>query len=322
MRSMRGRCLQAGCWTGLSGGDGGMGLVRFVQAMRATRMLEGGLVEREMVPHSGLDGIRHAVVSLWCGRVAACGLAWRFFLRDTRAAHRQSVLGYAWIALPPLVNTLVWVMLNRGDLVRIESGSVPYPVFVLAGTVLWGAFNAAVMASLGVVNEARGMLAKVNFPHEALVYSAFLKALVEAVIPALLLMPAMWLHGVSPGLGMGMFPVALLGALVVGMAVGLILVPMASLFSDVGRGVQLALRFGFFVTPVVFPLPAGGWLRSVMLANPLAVVIVSGRSWLAGSGEVMPVAFAGVLVAGVMLLAVGLVLYKVALPYLIERLSA
>ena len=39
-------------------------------------------------------------------------LAWRLFLRDTRAQYRNSVLGYAWVFIPPLVASLPFIYLN------------------------------------------------------------------------------------------------------------------------------------------------------------------------------------------------------------------
>lgn len=277
---------------------------------------------RVIVPHSGLDGFRFALRSLFTGFPQARELAWRFFLRDTRASHRQSLLGYFWVVFPPLVNTLVWVMLNKSDVIRIDSGAVPYPLFVLAGTVLWTAFNGAIMASMGVVGEARGVLAKVNFPHESLVYTAFLKSLVDAAIPAVLLLPALLIYQIPLHTAALLFPVSLIAALLLGLALGLILVPIASLYADVGRAVQLALRFGFFVTPVIFPLPVAGLARSFMCLNPLTPIIVSGRTWLAGSGEAMPMTFVAVLAGSVLLAAIGLLFFKVAMPHLIERLSS
>jgi len=285
------------------------------------RIPASALPVRVIVPHSGLDGFRYALLSLWTAFPQARELAWRFFLRDTRAAHRQSLLGFFWIALPPLVNTLVWVLLNKSDVIRIDSGGVPYPVFVLAGTVLFAAFNGAIMAAMGVVGEARGVLSKVNFPHESLVYCAFLKALVDAAIPAVLLVPALFIYHIPLQPATLLFPVALVATLMLGMAIGLILVPIATLYSDVGRAAQLALRFGFFVTPVIFPLPAKGLARSLMLVNPLTSLIVSGRTWLAGAGESMPLTFLAVCAASLALIAIGMLIFKVALPHLIERIG-
>lgn len=276
---------------------------------------------RIITPHSGLDAFRYAFRSLRAGSAQARWLAWRFFLRDTRAAHRQSLLGYFWLILPPLANTLVWVFLNGQKVINIETGDVPYPVFVLAGTILWAAFNSAIMAMLGVVNEARSVLSKVNFPHEALIYSGVLKAAVDSLIPALLLIPALFLYHVPWSWSMLLFPAALMASLLLGTALGLIVIPVAALYSDISKAIQLGLRFGFFVTPVIFALPSEGLARSVMMLNPLTPLIVSGRTWLAGSGEIMPVGFLIVVSASVALFAAGILFFKVTLPHIIERIG-
>jgi lipopolysaccharide transport system permease protein len=276
---------------------------------------------RVLEPHSGLDAFREAGGSLWTSFGQARQLAWRFFLRDTRADHRQSVLGYVWLLVPALANTVVWVFLNDQKIIEVNSGAIPYPLFVLAGVVIWTAFNASVMAMLSVIGEARGMLAKVSFPHEALVYSAFLKSLLNALITSLVLIPALLLFATRWQIEMLLFPVALIASLLLGCALGLIALPIAALYADVGRAVQLILRFGFFLTPVIFALPPAGMARRLMLLNPVTPVIASGRAWLAGSGEAMPGAFLAVVAGCVIVLALGLLVYKVALPHLIERLG-
>lgn len=280
------------------------------------------MIERVITPHSGLDAFKTAIRSLTGNFRQARLLAWRFFLRDTRADHRQSLLGYFWLVVPALANALVWVFLNSQNVINIDSGDVPYPLFVMTGTILWTAFNAALMAQLGVINNARPVLGKVNFPHEALVYSAFLKTLVDAFIAAMILVPTALILRAPLHASMILFPIALLASLFLGATLGLLAVPVAALYADVGRGVQLVLRFGFFLTPVIFPLPAPGFARTLMLLNPVTPVIVTGRAWLTGSAEAMPVAFAIVVLASLFLLSLSLVFYKVVLPHLIERLSS
>ena len=277
---------------------------------------------RIITPHSGLEGFRAAIRELVTEFPQARRLAWRFFLRDTRAAHRQSLLGYLWLVLPALAVTLVWVFLNNQDVIDIDSGPVPYPIFVLCGTILWGAFNGSLVAMLGIVNEAKGLLSKVNFPREALVYSALLKSLTESLIPTLLLVPAVWFFPVPWQPAMLLFLLALLACLLLGAGIGLILVPLATLYSDVSRGAQLLLRFGFFFTPVIFKLPAEGAARTLMSLNPVTPLIVSGRAWFVGTGDAMSAAFFAVIGLTALAVALGLVAFKVVLPQLIERVSA
>lgn len=281
----------------------------------------GALDLRIITPHAGLEGFRTAVTSLWREFGHARSLAWRFFLRDTRAEHRQSLLGYFWLIVPVLANTLTWVFLNDQQVIRINTGSVPYPLFVLSGVILWTAFNGGVMAMLGVVNLARGFIAKVNFPHEALVYSAILKAALDAALASILVIPVVAFFGTQWSLEMLLYPVALAGSLAVGAALGLLLVPVATLYGDVSRGIQLLLRFGFFLTPVVYALPPAGMARSLMMVNPATPVIASGRAWLTGSNESMPAAFSLVVAAAVLIFFAGIVVYKVAMPHIIERVG-
>jgi lipopolysaccharide transport system permease protein len=81
------------------------------------------------------------------------------------------------------------------------------------------------------------------------------------------------------------------------------------------------LRFGFFVTPVIFALPAAGTARFLMMLNPVTPVVVSGRAWVTGSGEALPSLLALVTLGSLLLGGLGLLTYKVALPYVVERLG-
>jgi lipopolysaccharide transport system permease protein len=178
------------------------------------------------------------------------------------------------------------------------------------------------MGMLGVVSSARGFLAKVNFPHEALVYSAALKSVLDTLLAALVLIPALLVFGDRPTFQMIFYVGALGGSLLLGWTVGLLMIPLAALYGDVSRAIQIALRFGFFFTPVIFALPTGGIARRIMMVNPVTPILVTGRAWLTNSGEAMLRPFLLVIVACAVILPLSLLFYKVAVPHLIERLSA
>ena len=277
---------------------------------------------RVITPASGLSTVRGLLASLIQDYPAARQLAWRLFLRDTRAAYRQSILGFAWLFLPPIATTGVWIFLNSQQIVTVDSGQVPYPIFVLTGTVLWGAFNAALSGTLGIVGEARAMISKLNFPHEALLMAAFLKVGLNTSIQALLLVPAFLLFSFTPQIGILYFPLGLLSLALLGAALGVILIPLATLYTDISHGAQLILRFAFFVTPVVYPIPDTGLGHFLATANPVSPLLVTARA-LATGGEspawTMTLVVCG---ASVLLLGVGVVLFKLAMPRLVERLSS
>ena len=276
---------------------------------------------RVITPHSGAGAFTDEIRSLVTGAGAAWRLAWRFFLRDTRAEHRQSLLGYVWLVVPVLANTLTWVFLTGQKVISIDAGPVPYALFVMSGAILWAAFNGGVMGLLGVINSARSYLSKVSFPHEALVYSALIKAMLDAALASLLMIPALFIFHAHWQPQMLLFPVALATAILLGGAIGLIVLPVSALYGDVSRAIQLVLRFGFFLAPVIFPLPVSGIARRIMLVNPATPVIATGRAWITGSLEAMPGEFLAVLAGSAVVFLAALVFYKVAMPHLIERLG-
>jgi lipopolysaccharide transport system permease protein len=243
------------------------------------------------------------------------------FVRDTKAMFRGSFLGWFWLLLPALANTLVWVFLSGSNVIQIDAGSTPYPLFVFVGTLLWTAFNGSLVAGLGVIDEAKGTLAKVNFPHEALVLTALGKSCLNTAATAVALVPFLILYPVTPRAEMLLFLPGLAATTLTGLAIGLIFVPISALVSDLSRLIHLGLRFAFFLTPVIFPLPASGFSRTIMLLNPATSLIVSSRSWITGGEAPLVSHFLIVSGTGLLVLTVGLITLKVALPHIIERLS-
>ena len=241
------------------------------------------------------------------------------FIRDTKAMFRGSFLGWLWIIVPTLANSLVWIFLSGTRLVSIETGSVPYPLFVFVGNLLWSAFNGCLVGGLGVLGEAQGTLNKVSFPHEALLLVVFWKSLLNVGVTLLALPPFLMLYPLAWSPTIVLFPLGLALTMLSGLSLGLVLMPVAALFQDLSRAVHLGMRFAFFLTPVIFPLPASGFARTLMLWNPATSLIVTSRTWLLGGEVADPITMAIVSVLSVLLLLLGVVAMKVALPHIIER---
>ena len=93
---------------------------------------------------------------LWAGRE----LAWRLAVRDINSQYRQSALGILWALIVPLANTGVWLFLSASKVVQLSPTSIPYPVFVFTGTLLWSILIDALNAPLMQVNANKSLLAK------------------------------------------------------------------------------------------------------------------------------------------------------------------
>ena len=110
-----------------------------------------------------------------------------------------------------------------------------------------------------------------------------------------------------------------LGLVFVGAGLGLMLMPIGALYQDVGRFIGLATPFWMILTPVVY-MPLSGSLLNWL--NPASPLLILARDWaLIGSTEH---AGAAIIfgVASVILMLIGLVVYRVSIPVLVERMTA
>lgn len=249
-------------------------------------------------------------------------LAWRLAVRDISAQYRQTYLGFLWVLIMPLANTLTWVFLSGSGIIAVADTDLPYPVYVFVGTTLWGVFIDALNAPLQQTNAAKSMLAKLNFPKEALILSGIYKSLFNAGIKILILLLAVLFMGISPSWSLVLFPFALLSLILFGNTLGLLLTPVGMLYTDISRAIPLVSQFLMYLTPVVYPMPAAGWASTLVLLNPVTPLILTGRSWLTGSSAEYLLYFVIInLLTGVVLL-VAWMMYRLAIPILVERISA
>lgn len=262
--------------------------------------------------------VRGMLGDLWAGRE----LAWQLALRDIKAQYRQTALGLIWAFILPLANTAAWLMIQNAGIVTVRQTELPYPAFVFTGTMLWAIFMDAVNAPLQQTIAAKPMLAKINFPREALVVSGVYQTLFNAGIKLAVLMAALLIMGVYPGMGLALLPGALLSLVLAGTALGLLLTPIGVLYSDIGKALPLLMQFFMYLTPVVFPMPASGWAAELFKINPLTPLILTARDLLTGMMPAYMGTFLAVNVGMLALLALVWVVYRAAMPILIERMSA
>ncbi len=273
-------------------------------------------------PESSIAGPVKLIGGMFGDLMAGRELAWQLTVRDIRAQYRQTALGLLWAFILPLAHTFTWIFLNGSGIVAVGETELPYPVYVFTGAMLWAVFMEAVNAPLQQTIAAKHMLAKINFPREALVVSGIYQVLFNGAIKIVLLLAALMILGVYPGWNLVWFPFGVLSLILAGTALGLLITPVGLLYSDVGKSLPLLLQFLMYLTPVVFPMPVSGLAATIFKLNPMTPLILNVRNWLTG----LPSEYLGYyfLINGliVALLFIVWIVYRAAMPILIERMSA
>ena len=255
---------------------------------------------------------------LWAGRE----LAWRLAVRDISAQYRQNALGVLWALINPLMTTAVWLFLSTSRLVQVADTGLPYPVFVFTGTLLWSILIDAFNAPLQQVSSNKPLLAKINFPREALILTGIYQTLFNAAIKLGILLLVLPFLGIHPGWGGLLIPVGIFALVLTGTALGLAITPLGVLYGDIGRGIPLITQFLMYLSPVVFPLATTGWTGTVMRLNPLTPMILNARAWFTGQPPQLLGEWALAVGGSAVLLLLVWMVYRLAMPILIERMSA
>lgn len=242
----------------------------------------------------------------------------QLFVRNLMVQYRQSVLGYLWLLLPPLVLALVWTVLGRAQVLRSQALAVPFPVYVLAGVFLWQGFVEALNGPLQQLSAVRHTLAKVRVPHEAYVVAGMGVVVFNLLIRLVVVLVAMWWFEVPFRATLALVPLGAAGLLSLGLALGWGVAVLGLLYSDIANALGVGLNLWFLITPVVYVLPPQ--YAHYFNLNPVTPLLTTTRNWLL-LGTLTP-APGFWLVAGLAGLGVGVgwLAYRLAQPHLVVRL--
>jgi len=279
-------------------------------------------------PEPALKNPGHFFREMFSDIMASRELSFALARRDFSAKYRQSLLGYVWAFLPVLGATFTFLFLRSGGAFQTgENEAIPYPVYVFIGTALWQVFVDAVNSPLRMVTASRAMLVKINFPRESLIMAGMLMTLLNFLIRLLLIVPGLFFFA-HQGMysfdwhSLFLFPLGVMGIILVGYAIGLALTPVGLLYRDIQMAMGMIMTFWMFLTPVVLMYPQEQNIQAgVMRWNPVSSVLDTSRAWLLGVEPLLWNQFLWMVPAAFVLLCMGWVMFRIALPHVIARLG-
>lgn len=243
---------------------------------------------------------------LWEYRELMMFLTWR----DISVRYKQTVLGAAWAILQPFL-TMVVFSIFFGNLAKIPSDGIPYPIFAYCALLPWQLFvNSLTQAGNSLVAN-QNLITKVYFPRLAIPISATFTGLLDFAIAFVVLLGMMAYYRVIPTAAVWMLPLLIALALVTALGVGLWLSALNVKYRDVRYTIPFLTQFWMFASPIAYPssLVPERW-RALYGLNPMAGVVEGFRWALLGlESPHWPLLVVSTMVA-LTLLASGLFYYR------------
>jgi lipopolysaccharide transport system permease protein len=247
-------------------------------------------------------------------------IVWSFVRRNLMVRYAQTILGPIWLLFQASVAAVVF-SLFFGSLLNVPSDGLPYPIFVVSGTLLWNLFQrGAIEISTSIAGQAN-LINKVYFPRLSVPVSALITVTIEQIPLVLILAGLCAFYGVSPAWTVVFVPIVIVFVLFVALGVGLCTTSVDTIYRDARLVLPHTLQIMFYLTPVVFPISllSERW-QYVLLINPLAGLIEGFRALAFGIGPPMnylPIGVGSALSIAVLLL--GLVVFVRAEPLFVDR---
>ncbi|RAM51629.1 MAG: ABC transporter permease [Hapalosiphonaceae cyanobacterium JJU2] len=254
--------------------------------------------------------------------LASRELAWRLLVRDISAQYRQSLLGIFWAFIPPVITAAGFTLAKSNGIVNIGNTELPYAAYVMFSMSLWQTFVEALNGPVQAVTAAKSMLARINFPREALIVAKLGEVFFNFSIKLILIIGLFIWYRIPVTLSVILAPVALIHLVLLGTFIGLLLAPMGALYQDFSKGLTLLTGFWLFITPVVYPLPSDGVFGTIVKLNPVTPLLVTIRQ-LATTGVITdPQGFWIASIIAIMGLLLAWIIYRLAMPFVVERISS
>jgi ABC-type polysaccharide/polyol phosphate export permease len=213
-------------------------------------------------------------------------------VRDLKVRYRNSVLGFVWSLLNPLLMMVVFTFVFT---TLMPQGNFPdFPVFLLAALLPWNWCAAAVMGGTGSLVGNAHLITKVYFPRELLPISVVLSSMINYLLalPVLFGMIAL-IHpgyetslGLRPILGPSLLwlPLVIVTQFIFLSGLALFLSALNVFFRDTEVIMDVLVTAWFFLTPVVYRLENLAKSTEVIdwmyRLNPMAALIGAYRKIL------------------------------------------
>ena len=211
---------------------------------------------------------------LWRYRELFYFLAWR----DILVRYKQTAIGITWALIRPFLAMLISTFVF-GNLAKLPSGGVPYPLLVFAAMLPWQFFaNSLSESSLSLINNAN-LVSKIYFPRAIVPASSAIVSFVDLLISGMLLLALMIWYNFVPDWRILTLPFFTAIAIAAAIGGGLWLAALNVRYRDFRHIVPFIVQFGFYISPVAYSssIIPQKW-RLLYSLNPM-VGVIDGFRW-------------------------------------------
>ncbi|MGB9928030.1 MAG: ABC transporter permease [Methanosarcina sp.] len=202
-------------------------------------------------------------------------LIWKLSWGEFKLRYKNSILGYFWSLLEPLLMlTVLYLVFSNLMRVQVEH----YQLFLLLGLILWNFLSRSTNIGMFSIVGRPDMVKKIYFPRDIFVISSCVTALLMSIFESVVFFIFMAVLRVPLSVNLVYAPLILVSLFFLALGLALSLSALNVYYRDVQFIWDVLMQAGFFATPILYTmdiLPEN--FRQIVLLNPMARIIISAR---------------------------------------------
>lgn len=208
-----------------------------------------------------------------------------FTWRDIKVKYKQTYLGILWALLQPLGMMIIFTLLFSKNW-KIDTTPVQYPIFVLAGLILWNLFSSSVSHAGESMIQNANIIKKIYFPRLIIPGSSVLVAFFDFLMGLFIFLVFCVIYKQAvQWSAIFYFTAGILVILIAGFGAGTFLAALNVKYRDFRYVTPFLLQVLFFSSQVIYPISSiqPTWLKYVLAINPVNTAIELFRTPLSGT---------------------------------------
>jgi len=206
--------------------------------------------------------------------------------REVSVLYKQTVLGFLWAIIRPLFSMIIFSLIF-GNLAKIPSDGIPYPLFSYCALVPWTYFSTSLNKSTQSLITSSSIFTKVYFPRLILPLAPIFSSLIDFFIALFIVFFMMFYYDITFSLSLLWVPLLVFKMMITAAGIGMWLSAMALQYRDIRHAVVFFVQLLMYLAPVVWPISLfkerfGEFAFLLYGIYPMAGVIEGFRSSLLG----------------------------------------
>jgi lipopolysaccharide transport system permease protein len=204
---------------------------------------------------------------------------WFTFKRDFLIPFNQTKLGLIWSIIMPLIPISAYSLLAYIKVIK-TSEDMPFIVYIVVGLTIWMFMANLISSTMTSIEKGRDILTKVKYPIIAIIVSRLGTVTYDFSLRIVLTFIILHYHGYHLSISSLLLPLLLIPSVLISIGLGMIFSILNEIYKDIKNVVEILLRYGLFLSSVIFPLPIGGLIEKLNSFNPFNTYVINIREYM------------------------------------------